>query len=297
VYQLVTDRIVELLEQGVVPWRKPWYTAGVPMNMVTKRPYRGVNIVLLASCNYEHNLFLTWDQIQVLGGSVLKGERGHLVVFTKMLSKEVNNGTEITIEKKSFLRYYKVYNVSQCKGIPTELIPQFGTDEQSSIEQCETVLNEFKTIPIIKHKENSAFYVPQEDYINMPKKKTFNELEAYYGVLFHELIHSTGHSSRLNRKEVMENKEYGSDKYSFEELTAEMGSCYLSSYTGIADDARMSNSAAYIEAWIKKLQDDNRIIIKAASAAQKAVDYILNNLEEVVPVPEPVGELVDAQDY
>jgi antirestriction protein ArdC len=286
VYQLVTDRILELLAQNIVPWRMPWTKAGIPMNLLTKRPYRGVNTVLLASCNYEHNLFLTWDQIQTLQGSVLKGEKGHLVVFTKMLEQEVNNGGAITIEKKSFLRYYKVYNIAQCKGIPTELIPKFSDEVESSIEQCENVLLNYKQRPKITHKEQEAYYSPQEDFINMPKKKSFKAVEDYYSVLFHEIIHSTGHSSRLNRKDVMDNPKFGTNMYSFEELTAEMGSCYLMSYTGIGDENQFSNSVSYIDSWMQKLKEDNSIIIKAASAAQKSVDYVLNRLETTEKVEE-----------
>jgi antirestriction protein ArdC len=227
VYALVTNRIIELLNQGTIPWRMPWTSAGVPMNLLSKRPYRGVNVLLLNSCEFEQNLFLTFKQIKTIGGSVKKGEKGNFVVFTKILEKEVDQGEVKRIDKKSFLRYYKVFNLSQCNDIPEALIPVFTNNTSTPISECENVLLGMRNAPEVKFKENGAFYVPSLDYINMPKKKSFKSMEDYYGVLFHELIHSTGHSSRLNRKEVMENHEFGTEMYSIEELVAEIGSCYL----------------------------------------------------------------------
>jgi antirestriction protein ArdC len=279
IYQEVTDRFIELLTRGVIPWRQPWNHSGIPMNLLTKRPYRGVNTLLLASLGYEQNLFLTWHQIQDMGASVNKGEKGNLVVFTKQVVQDVIVGDATVKEKKQFLKYYKVFNIAQCSGIPVKMLPEFRTYESTSIEQCELVLQEYHTCPTIVHKGSAACYVPKDDVVTMPKKKSFITIEDYYHTLFHELIHSTGHSSRLNRKEVMENTSFGNDLYSFEELTAEIGAFHLSSYTGIADDAQFENSGAYIDAWIQKLQADNRIIIKASSAAQKSVDYILNRVE------------------
>src|SRR6266852_2479602 len=122
VYQLVTDRIIELLEAGTVPWQKPWYEAGIPMNVISKRAYRGINLWLLLSLNYERNLFLTWDQLKKIGGSVNQGQHGHIVVFWKQVKKVPeeldNNGKEKTT---LMLRYYKVFNVDQCRDIPKDL--------------------------------------------------------------------------------------------------------------------------------------------------------------------------------
>lgn len=281
VYQVVTDRIILLLEQGTVPWRQPWTDKGLPMNAITKRPYRGINMMLLNSLDYGHNLYLTWKQIKTIGGSVLKGETGTVVVFTKMIEKEVEKNGKKEVEKRSILRYYKVFNIAQCKDIPVEFMPKENTEAVPLVE-CATVIAEMKDAPQIVHKKPDAFYVPSEDYINMPKMKTFQSSEGYYGTLFHELIHSTGHQSRLARKEVYENPKFGTEMYSLEELVAEIGACYLSSYCGLPI-TDMSNNASYIQSWLSVFKGDTKILIKAASRAQQAVEYILNpKVEEAV---------------
>jgi antirestriction protein ArdC len=282
VYQVVTNRIIELLEQGTVPWRKPWTEKGLPMNAVSKRPYRGINMMLLNSLDYPHNLFMTWKQIKTIGGSVKKGETGIMVVFTKMIDKVNEKGVT---ERKSILRYYKVFNIDQCTDIPVPFLPKENTEVVPLLE-CASIIGGMKDAPVIVHKKPGAFYMPPEDYINMPRMKTFATSEDYYGTLFHELIHATGHQSRLSRKEIYENPKFGTDMYSLEELVAEIGSCYLKSYAGLPI-ADMANNAAYIESWLEVFKGDTRILIKAASRAQQAVEYILNpKVEEPVPQTE-----------
>jgi antirestriction protein ArdC len=292
VYQVVTNRIIELLEQGTVPWRRPWTEKGLPMNAVSKRPYRGINMMLLNSLDYPHNLFMTWKQIKTIGGSVKRGETGIMVVFTKMIDKVNEKGVT---ERKSFLRYYKVFNIDQCTDIPVPFLPKENTEVVPLLE-CASIVECMKDAPKIVHKKPEAFYMPSEDYINMPRMKTFATSEDYYGTLFHELLHSTGHQSRLSRKEIYENPKFGTDMYSLEELVAEIGSCYLKSYAGLPI-ADMANNAAYIESWLEVFKGDTRILIKAASRAQQAVEYILNpKVEEVIPADEPemVMELEEA---
>lgn len=285
VYSLVTDRIIELLEAGTVPWRKPWTDSGIPMNAITKRPYRGINTILLNTYDYAHNLFLTWKQIKTIGGSVLKGEKGALVVFTKMVEVEVSKDVKMVKENKYLLRYYRVYNIEQCKDIPKEFLPKESKEIEPLLE-CAAIVGCMKDAPKIVHKKAEAFYVPSDDYINMPKMKTFKSSEDYYGVLFHELIHSTGHKSRLARKEVVENPKFGSEPYSMEELVAEMGGCYLKSYSGLPI-SDMGNNAAYIKSWLDVFKGDKSMLIKAASRSQQAVDYILNpKVEETLATEE-----------
>ena len=282
VYSLVTDKIIELLEAGAIPWRKPWTEAGIPRNLISKRPYRGVNLLLLNSLGFEQNQFLTWKQLKTIGGSVKKGQKSILVVFNKVIESQAEKGGETKIAKKSFLRYYKVFNVAQCTDIPNAFLVPGEKREHEPLYECERIIEAMIDCPIIRHEDHEAYYVPAMDYINMPKLSSFDSSQDYYGTLFHELIHSTGHEKRIGRKEVFQNPHFGTEMYSLEELVAEMGSCYLKSQTGIPI-ADLDNSAAYIKGWLEIFKGDKRFIVTAASRAQQAVEYILK-------VPEPKGE-------
>ena len=278
VYSLVTNRIIEQLEKGVVPWRQPWTEAGLPQNLITRKPYRGINTMLLASYNYQRNFFLSFKQVSELGGKVIKGEKAHLVVFWNWVEKtdEASGDTN----KIPFLRYYFVFNVSQCEGIPEDKIPVIEKPEHSPIDQCEAVVTSMPQCPKIQFLQPRAFYQPFQDFINMPKKETFECAEEYYGTLFHEMVHSTGHSARLNRKSLIEMSEFGSNAYSFEELIAETGACYLASHTGIASQV-FENSVAYIQGWLQVFKSDPKFLVQASAQAQKAVDFILNTKPKV----------------
>lgn len=279
VYEIVTNRIIELLEQDIVPWQKPWNEAGIPMNAISKRPYRGINHWLLLSLDYDRNLFLTWDQIKKLGGSVNQGEHGHVIAYWKINKKEAlpkseENGKEET-KNIPLLRYYKVFNIAQCKNLPEGFVEPVVKAEIEPINECEAVIHAMPRCPEIRHKERKAFYHRVDDYINLPKQKSFKENEGYYHVLFHELVHSTGSEKRLNRTTITEMAEFGSEPYSMEELVAELGSSYLCSFTGILT-GQIRNSAAYIKGWLKQLRDDKRFIVRASAYAQRATDFILN---------------------
>lgn len=273
VYALVTNRIIEQLEKGVVPWKQPWTEAGLPQNLITRKPYRGINTMLLASYNYHRNFFLSFKQVTELGGKVIKGEKAHLVVFWNWVEKTDESSGETN--KIPFLRYYFVFNVSQCEGIPEDKIPVIEKREHSPIELCEQVVASMPQCPPIQFLQQRAFYQPFQDFINMPKKETFECAEEYYGTLFHELVHPTGHQSRLNRKSLIEMSEFGSNAYSFEELIAETGACYLTSHTGVASKV-FDNSVAYIQGWLSVFKSDPKFLIQASAQAQKAVDFILN---------------------
>jgi len=272
VYEIVTDRILKELEQGVVPWQKPWTEAGPPQNLLSRKPYRGINVWLLATLGYEQNFFLTFKQIKELGGLVKKGERSFPVIFWKWVEEEDKETNEV--KRTPFLRYHTVFNIAQCEGIPAEKIPTLPVRQNNPIEACEEILYKMPYKPRIKHKEQKAFYYPEFDFINMPRFDSFKDSQSYYVTLFHELIHSTGHKTRLNRKELMAMQPFGSKDYSIEELTAEMGACYLSSFAGIAKE--MTNSIAYLQGWLDKLKKDKRMLVYAAAHAQKATDYIFN---------------------
>ncbi len=293
VYQIVTDKIIALLEGGTIPWRKPWTDAGLPRNLVSKKAYRGVNVFLLASLGYKQNLFVTFDQVKALGGSVKKGEKSQMVVFWKWIDVKTPDTTPPDEKKpqKPILRYYNVFNIAQCEGIPQDQIPVL-TRPNEPIEACESIVRDMPNKPTFQHHENEAYYEPSTDILNMPDIEYFVESEAYYATLFHELVHCTGHQKRLDRIDLVENTRFGSYEYSTEELVAEIGSCYLQSFTGIVRND-MANSAAYIQGWLAKLKNDKRCIINASGQAQRATDYILNIQKETPkPIPQREAETV-----
>jgi antirestriction protein ArdC len=274
VYQIITDRIIEQLGRETVPWRKPWTEAGHPQNLLTKKPYRGVNVLLLTSLGYAQNYFLTLKQVNAAGGTVRKGEKGNIVVFWKKIEK--SKDSEGDDESSRFvLRYYYVFNVSQCEDLPDVLSIPYPPHAVSQIGGCDEIIERMPDCPQIKHGKDKAYYNPTKDYIGMPKQGNFISVESYYGTLFHELIHSTGHKRRLGREGIEDQPGFGSPKYALEELVAEIGACYLYSVAGIID-TEFEASAAYIRNWIEQLENDKTMIVRASTLAQKATDYILN---------------------
>lgn len=277
VYQIITDRIISQLEKGTVPWQRPWSKEGAwPKNLVSGKEYRGVNVFLLSAGGYTSPYWLTFKQAQDLGGSVNKGEHGSPVIFWKVNEREKESPEgETKTEKSMILRYYTVFNLSQMV-LPEKHIPLATKTELTfqPIEVCENVVAKMPQKPIIRHGEQRAWYKPHADLVNMPKYGTFTIPEAYYSTLFHELTHSTGHFSRLNRSGITELTHFGSTNYSKEELVAEMGAAFLCGHTGI-ENHTIDNSASYIAGWLKKLRGDSKLVILAAADAQKAADFVL----------------------
>jgi antirestriction protein ArdC len=276
-YQLVTGQVIASLEKGVIPWQRPWAEAGVPMNLLSKRQYRGINLWLLLLLNYERNLFLTWDQVKSCGGSVLAGEKGHIVVFWQQVSKQAAD-TQKNIPR---LRYYKVFNIAQCREIPTDLIPPAAATMKECIPkmECESIIQTMIDAPVIEHKQHQAYYDITTDVINMPKKKSFKTIDGYYHTLFHELVHSTGAEKRLGRKTLTDMVPFGTPSYAMEELIAEMGSAYLCRFTGILPN-EIENTVAYLDNWLGVFKKEKRFLLTASGQAQKAVDMILNSKDE-----------------
>lgn len=276
VYAIITEHIMAQLEQGVIPWRQPWINGAIPRNLMSKRPYRGINVWLLAMLGYEHNYFLTYKQVQELGGKVKQDTTGHPIVYWKYNNTEAEDVSEEELaRKRAILRYYLVFNISQCEDIPLEKLPPLDTAQTEPLLECEAILQSMPNPPDIQFKEIEAYYHPGKDFINMPKQKLFRTKEEYYATLFHELIHSTGHPSRIGREGVQQMTPFGSTSYSKEELIAEIGSCYLAHFAGIAPKP-LVNSVAYIQGWLEHLQHNKKILIFAAAQAQKAADYILD---------------------
>lgn len=272
VYDLVTQRIIALLEKGVVPWKKTWSEVGLPQNLISRKYYRGINVLLLSSLNFQQNYFLTYRQASELGGTVRKGERGNIVVFSKWT--EENGIDKEEKVKRHFLRYHTVFNIAQCDGIQVEQAP-ITTKPNDPIGECERIIERMPLCPPIRFIKDHPYYNPVLDYINMPELDKFDNSESYYETLFHELTHSTGHQTRLNRDEVTNNKKFGSIMYSMEELTAEIGCCFLKSMAGFAESVR-ENNTSYLKGWLKVLRNDKRFIVYASAQAQRAVDYIMN---------------------
>ena len=282
VYQIVTDKIIDLMEKdGLPPWRKAWNggLAGLPMNAVSKKAYRGVNVLLLMGENYTDNRWVSYKQAQELGGTVKKGEKSTIVTFWKInkTQKEDESG-EIITKTIPMLRYYRVFNVEQCEGL--DKLKPLTVVEHDPIPEAEAVVAGMPNPPSIDHLGgDKAFYSPMMDSISLPAKCSFGKVEEYYSTAFHEMGHSTGHQSRCNRKNVCEINHFGDDNYSQEELVAEFCAAFLCAETGIAP-ATLENSAAYIKSWKNVLKADKKMVIFAASQGQKASDYILDRTPE-----------------
>ncbi len=269
VYDTVTNKILVALESGTVPWHKPW-SAGIPRNATTNRPYHGINTILLGMSQYPDQRWLTFKQAGQLGGHVRKGEHGSLITFWKPLKVEDQDGEPKTIP---LLKVYNVFNVDQCEALNLE--PLADTNKVEPIAAATAIVDAMPNPPSIDHDGgDTAYYRPSNDSVHLPAMETFHSAGEYYSTTFHELAHSTGHESRLNRHGLETGiAPFGSAVYSKEELAAEFGASFLCTLSGI--DNTLDNSAAYINGWSKALRADNRLVIAAASQGQKAADYII----------------------
>ena len=276
-YKVITDKILEKLEQGTVPWHQPWSTE-MSKNLVSKKEYRGINVFLLGSMGYANPYWLTYKQADQLGGHVRRGEKSTPVVFWKWMEKntaDLNEDGEPRVKSYPVLRYYKVFNLDQCDEIPVEKIPALETRQDfHPIQEAEAVVRDMPHAPKIDHKSRQALYRPSTDSIEMPPGELFGSDEEYYSTLFHELTHSTGHRSRLHRFNDEELAPFGSGDYSKEELIAEMGAAFLCGHCTIVNRT-IDNSAAYIQGWLNRLRNDKKLVVLAGAQAQKAADCIL----------------------
>lgn len=290
VYRLITEKIIAMLKQGKIPWIKPWRAGGLlPFNASTGRRYNGVNILLLSDHDYKYNMWCTYRQAKKLGGGPKEGETSRLVVFWKLFTykdtdTDPDTGDDIEVEHtRPYLRYYNVFNIGQC-DIPDDklkaLVKKYGLDKKklrkaSRIKACEAIIDNWPDKPDISRKGRSAYYSPDADKIVVPGLATHKSDEHFYSTLFHECTHATGHPSRLKRFTEPYADVFGSKTYSQEELVAELGSTFLAFEAGITRPELTENSAGYIQSWIKKLEDDPKLIVVASSKAEKAVKHIL----------------------
>lgn len=283
-YAEVTNKIISRMEQGVAPWRMPWSRYGAARNYATGHVYTGINYILMNTAPYEIPYYMTFMQAKELGGNVRKGAKSELVINFNISYKHDGktvsyedaqrltlSGQEIEVRKG--IKHYCVFNVADIEGIEIKT-PEIKTYDNDPIAECEKVVAGMPNRPDIRTENaNQAYYSPIADFVNMPNLKQFETAQHYYATLFHELSHATGHQTRLNRATVTDSDGFGGKKYSVEELTAELSACFLCNSCGI--DYDLDNSAAYLQGWLKVLKADNKMLFKAAAAAQKAADYIL----------------------
>jgi len=280
VYEQVTAKIMEILEAGTVPWKKPWSSTEGPRNLLSKKPYRGINQFLLNCSPYGSPYWLTYRQAAEKGGQVRKGEKSTAVVFWRWLDQKPapDEDDSSTSGKVPLLRFYNVFNIEQIDGI-SEPVEEQPVNPFSPIEQAELVISNMPVRPDIQYGGGRACYSPTLDQIKLPNRKAFKSPEEFYSTAFHELAHATGHSSRLSRKGILEPSYFGSHDYSQEELVAEFGASMLCGFAGI-EQQTLENSAAYIQGWLKVLKGDQKLAIMAAGQAQRAAEFILHRQPE-----------------
>lgn len=275
VCQIVTDKIILQLEQGVVPWRKAWKSGngGNPANYASRKAYRGINWLLLSLSQYSAPFWLTYRQAAELGGTVKKGERGTQVVFWSFVKSKTEKKANGEAKVFAFAKYYIVFNVEQCENVGYVAETVDATNVIPVNDAAEGLLAAWKSGPQITFGGNRACYSPALDCVAMPQKEAFDTADNFYSVLFHELTHATGHTSRLNR--LTEQAAFGSSTYAKEELVAELGAAFLGANVGLVNT--LEQSASYIAGWLKALKDDRRLVLSAAGKAQAAADLILGN--------------------
>ena len=303
-YEIITEQIINKMNEGKIPWVKPWNNASASFSGMHKmfpcfsystgKRYDLINQMLL---DFEAGEYATFAQIKKDGGQVVKGEKSHIVCGWIVEDKKVldENGKAVLdddgeeVYKKTFaLRYYRVFNIlTQVTGLkpkhdwtqPVEVKPEETQNEVELIESAEAIVKRYiesADAPKLEIKpSNEAYYMPARDLVVVPKPEQFIGINEYYGTLFHELTHSTGKETRCNRKSDKK-AAFGNEEYSKEELVAEIGSCFLSSTCGLSSETTLRNNVAYLQSWLSVLKDDPKMIVYASIQAEKACEYILN---------------------
>jgi antirestriction protein ArdC len=306
VYKVITENVIEGLKDEGLNWFKPWTTKKgdfiVPVNYKTGRAYTNYNTLMLSykmrKNSWDTPHFVTYKQCTEAGGNIIKGEHGTNVIFwlvsyfadgkwynsEKALNKAGYKKDDAAVRDNWSPRYYRVFNIAQCEGLKVKSIKNITSSLYTPLSNAECVYKDYPSRPALKVKGTQALYRPSTDEVNMPKQAAFTTKDDYYKTLYHELIHSTGHKSRLNRKGITEATAYfGSKDYSFEELVAEIGSLFLSAVTRIEPTDSETNSQAYINGWIKKLEAEEKWVLQASSCAEKAVKHILSSKPKQEP--------------
>ena len=293
IYAQVTNAIIAELENGIIPWQKPWQNGTVAgcISHTSGKPYSLLNQMLLG---WRAGEWLTYGQIQAEGGRVKQGEKSSMVVFWSFVEKVVKTekieehddagevvGTETRdcIKRYPILKSYAVFHIDQTEGIKPKYNNTATTFEHDACEVADQIIADYVNREGLKleiKNTNRACYSPFFDKVEVPEMKQYKIREEYYSTLFHELMHSTGHERRLNRDTLTKLAAFGSETYSKEELVAEMGAAFLCNAIEISCEKAFKNSAAYIQGWLHALKDDKHLIVSAASKAEAAANYILN---------------------
>jgi antirestriction protein ArdC len=288
-HQEITDRIVARLKAGVCPWRQPWSGKGygvMPRNAVTDRAYSGVNVLLLWSraqeTGYADPRWLTFNQAKEIGANVRKGEKGETVIFMSKIIKEDKDGARRAIP---FLKSFTVFNVAQIDNLAAKIVDPDTAAHVINPDARDATIDEFvaSTSAVVRHGESRAYYATAGDFINLPLFETFTNSHCYYGTLAHELTHWSGHATRLNRTF---GKRFGDSTYAAEELVAELGGAFVCAEFGIDCE---EPSAAYLATWIERLEQNDGLLVAAASAASRAVEYLRGLALEDDETPEPLA--------
>ena len=312
-YEIVTAKLIEALEQGTVPWDKPWKNVDGfgPTSLSSGKLYRGINVWILSVESmlqgYSSQYWATFKQakaqavnaaraegreiiektqgkrtwyVEIIDGQeipfrggVRKGETGTQIVLWKRFRKEVEENGQKVDKSFAMLRHYTVFNIDQCDGVTAPEQPVVDADYVEPVEAADAIVRGWVGRPTIKHGGNSAHYMPAFDIVQMPETHQFDSTEGYYATLFHELAHATGHESRLKRPSMIQPAPFGSEDYSKEELVAEFAAAFLTGEAGI--EVPVTRSASYLANWLKVLKDDRKMLVSAAAQAQKASDLVL----------------------
>ncbi|PVZ80634.1 DNA primase [Serratia sp. S1B] len=301
-FQVVTNKIIAALEKGTSPWRKPWKTvagghassmSGLPANALTGRVYSGINVLLLwidaAEKGFTSHRWLTFKQAQDAGGNVRKGEKSTLVTLFKPFERKETDEQgkpmfdeqgNAVVSQRNFMTSFHLFNVEQCENLPEKLLVPFKgeaaerpeSEEFERLQRAEQVIA-CSGVPVMHQYQDQAFYSSGIDRITMPEAHLFNRPADYYSTLLHELVHSTGHVSRLAREGITSSaRRFGDPVYAFEELVAEIGSAFLCAELGIQGDVQHES---YIASWLKALKEDKRAIFQASRFAREAFEYLI----------------------
>ena len=291
VYEMITEKIIKQMEQGLIPWRRPWHgTQDGAISYVSRKPYSFLNQMLLG----RDGEWLTFKQVKQLGGNIKKGAESGIVCFysTTVMKKgkeETEDGSvKVTVYEEKLvpiLKFYHVFHIDDCEGIKSKM-QTVKPVEHTPVEMAENTINGYlKAEPHLRfHNDkpsNKAYFSPTTDEVVVPMMSQFEDVEEYYSTAFHELTHSTLVESRCNRKsEQVGISTFGSETYSKEELVAEIGAAMLVNVCGMDCEKAFKNSVAYLQNWLTQLRNDPKMIVWASSRAEKAARYIQGEREQ-----------------